>query len=71
MRKLYFLLSLSTVASYATAATPEMIMPWIIGFILIVSLFFWGVFKALKTQQLIYTLAMLPFILLIIGMFVL
>jgi hypothetical protein len=32
-------------------------------------LFFWGVYKAVKTQKTVYTLAMLPFILLMVGMF--
>ena len=39
------------------------------GFIGVVGLFFWGVYKATKTQKIIYTLAMLPFLLGIIGMF--
>ncbi len=32
-------------------------------------LFFWGVYKAVKTQKTVYTLAMLPFFLLMVGMF--
>lgn len=39
------------------------------GFIIIVGLFFWGVYKAVKTQKTIYVLAMLPFVLLLVGMF--
>ena len=39
------------------------------GFIIIVGLFFWGVYKAVKTQKTIYTLAMLPFVLLLAWMF--
>ena len=39
------------------------------GFIIIVGLFFWGVYKAVKTQKTIYALAMLPFVLLLAGMF--
>ena len=38
-------------------------------FILTVGLFFWGIYKAVKTQELIYTLALLPFFLLMVGMF--
>ena len=38
-------------------------------FIVIIVLFFWGVYKTVKTQKKIYTLAMLPFILLMFGMF--
>jgi len=39
------------------------------GLIIIVGLFFWGVYKAVKTQKTIYTFAMLPFVLLLLGMF--
>ncbi len=39
------------------------------GFIIIVGLFFWGVYKAVKTQKTIYALAMLPFALLLVAMF--
>ncbi len=39
------------------------------GFILMVGLFFWGVYKAVKTQKKIYVLPMLPFVLLLVGMF--
>ena len=39
------------------------------GFIIIIGLFFWGVYKAVKTQKTIYVLAMLPFVLLLLGMF--
>jgi len=39
------------------------------GLIIIVGLFFWGVYKAVKTQKTIYALAMLPFVLLLAGMF--
>ena len=38
-------------------------------FVLGIVLFFWGIYKAVKTQKTIYTLAMLPFILLLVGMF--
>jgi len=48
---------------------PAILLPWAIGFVVGIGLFFWGIFKALKTQQTIYMLALLPFILLIIGMF--
>lgn len=41
----------------------------IAGFAVTLILFFWGVYKAAKTQQIVYTLAMLPFVLGIIGMF--
>ena len=41
----------------------------LLGFIIIVGLFFWGIYKAVKTQKTIYALAMLPFVLLLISMF--
>ncbi|MDQ1325619.1 MAG: hypothetical protein QG564_743 [Campylobacterota bacterium] len=41
----------------------------LIGFVATLAFFFWGVYKAAKTQKIIYMLAMLPFILGIIGMF--
>ena len=40
-------------------------------FILSVTLFFWGAYKAANTQKKIYLLAFLPFLLLIAGMFLL
>ncbi|MDQ7086212.1 MAG: hypothetical protein Q9M36_15495 [Sulfurovum sp.] len=40
-------------------------------FTLSVILFFWGIYKALKTQKTLYTLALLPFVLLILAMFLL
>ncbi len=39
------------------------------GFLIIVGFFFWGIYKAVKTQKTIYALAMLPFVLLLVGMF--
>ena len=39
------------------------------GFIIIVALFFWGVHKAIKTQKLVYALALLPFTVLLFWMF--
>ena len=36
-----------------------------------VLLFFWGVYKMVKTQKKIYLLAFVPFLLLIAGMFLL
>ena len=40
-------------------------------FILATVSFFWGTYKAMKTQETRYMLATLPFILLILGMFLL
>jgi hypothetical protein len=41
----------------------------ILIFLVTTGLFFWGVFKALKTQKSIYMLAMVPFFLMMVGMF--
>jgi len=41
----------------------------IILFLVIIGLFFWGIFKALKTQKKVYIFAMMPFIFLLAGMF--
>jgi hypothetical protein len=38
-------------------------------FIITVGLFFWGIHKAVKTQKTVYAWALLPFILLMLGMF--
>jgi hypothetical protein len=39
------------------------------AFVAVVGLFFWGIYKAVKTQKTIYTLALLPFVILIFWMF--
>jgi len=39
------------------------------GLLAIIILFFWGVYKAVKTQELVYTLAFLPFLVLLAWMF--
>lgn len=38
-------------------------------FIVSVILFFWGIYKAIKTQKKIYLLAFTPFLFLMVGMF--
>jgi len=38
-------------------------------FIIVVVLFFWGVYKAVQTNKTIYALAMLPFVILLFWMF--
>jgi len=40
-------------------------------FVLSISLFFWGIYKMLKTQKIIYAWMMLPFLLFIIAMMLL
>ncbi len=39
------------------------------GLAVVIILFFWGVYKAVKTQKLVYALALLPFILSLFWMF--
>ena len=41
----------------------------VIAFFITVTLFFWGVYKALKTQKATYMWAMVPFFALIVGIF--
>jgi len=41
----------------------------ILIFLVTLVLFFWGVFKAVKTQKVTYMLAMVPFFMLMIGIF--
>jgi hypothetical protein len=43
----------------------------LIVFLFSIVLFFWGIFKTLSTQRKIYSLAFLPFLLLMLGMFLL
>lgn len=64
-----FLVFLFISVSLLATEDPSILLPWAIGFMLGIGLFFWGVYKALKTQQTIYMWALLPFIFLIIGMF--
>ena len=42
---------------------------YLVIFLFIIALFFWGVYKAIKTQEKIYALALLPFVILLIVMF--
>ena len=39
------------------------------GLFVVIVLFFWGIYKAVKTQKLIYSLALLPFTALLFWMF--
>jgi len=64
-----FYLFLSMTLFLSANEDPIILLPWAIGFLVGVGLFFWGIYKALKTQQTIYMLALLPFIFLIVGMF--
>ncbi len=69
MIKIFLLFLLTSILAFA--GEKMTIPPYVAlsGFILIIGLFFWGVYKAVKTQKTIYVLAMLPFVLLLLGMF--
>ncbi|MEA1954168.1 MAG: hypothetical protein U9O24_07225 [Campylobacterota bacterium] len=69
MMKIFLLLLLSSVWVFATDKIA--IPPYVAlgGLLSVIALFFWGVYKAVQRQKTIYTLAMLPFIILLIGMF--
>jgi hypothetical protein len=38
-------------------------------FIFVISLFFWGIYKLVKTQEKFYLIALLPFVALLFAMF--
>ncbi len=66
------ILSLLLMVSPLVFASKTMLIPPYIALsalIIIVGLFFWGVYRAVKTQKTIYVLAMLPFVFLLVGMF--
>jgi hypothetical protein len=70
--KKYLLLSIFNTLIFAQEqAKPQSNLGYIylLLFIVTVGLFFWGVYKAVKTQKNIYAWALLPFILLMLGMF--
>ncbi|WP_373028387.1 hypothetical protein [Sulfurovum sp.] len=55
--------------SLCATENPMILLPWGIGFIVALGIFFWGIYKAIKTQKSIYMLTLLPFLFLMIGMF--
>jgi len=50
----------------ATLFSPSLILG---GFVLVILLFFWGIYKAVKTQNKYYALALLPFIIVLFILF--
>ncbi len=64
-----FLFFVFITLSLSATENPSVLLPWAIGFIVTIGLFFWGIYKVLKTQQTIFMLALLPFLGLIVGMF--
>ncbi len=63
---LFFLTSILAFAGEKISIPPYVALS---GFVVIVGLFFWSIYKAVKTQNTIYALGMLPFILLLAWMF--
>ena len=68
MMKVFLSFIFVTLSLYATE-DPIILLPWGIGFIVTIGIFFWGVHKAIKTQKIIYMLTLLPLLVLILGMF--
>jgi len=67
MIKISLLFLGGTVGAFAANATANF---FLLGFIIfIIGLFFWGVYKAIKTQKNSYMFAMLPFILFLVWVF--
>lgn len=69
MMKIFPLFLLTSILAFSSEKMT--IHPYVAlsGFIIITGLFFWGIYRAIKTQNTIYALAMLPFVLLLIAMF--
>ncbi len=69
MIKIFSLFLLTSILAFAGEKVS--IPPYVAlsGFIIIVGLFFWGIYKAVKTQKVVYTLFLLPFVLLLFWMF--
>jgi len=68
MIKIFLIFVLITL-SVSANENPMVLLPWAMGFIVAIGLFFWGIYKAVKTQKTVYMLALLPFTLLLVGMF--
>ena len=69
MMKFFMLFVFSTLLIYAGEDVKLPAYAVISAVIIVIVLFFWGVFKAVQTQRLIYTLALLPFTALLFWMF--
>ena len=69
MTKIIFLFIISTLLIFAGEKVVLPAYAAISGLITIVALFFWGVYKAIQTQKLVYALALIPFTLLLFWMF--
>ena len=63
---LFFMLTVMALATEKVAISPYVA---IAGLVALIGLFFWGIYKAIRTQKLIYALALLPFTILLFWMF--
>ncbi len=64
-----FLAFVFVTLSLCATENPMILLPWGIGFIVAIGIFFWGIYKAIKTQRTIYILSLLPILLFMIGIF--
>jgi len=55
--------------SLCATENPMILLPWGIGLIVAIGIFFWGVYKTIKTQRTVYILTFLPIFFFIIGIF--
>lgn len=69
MMRRFSLFLVGTLYLHAGEALPVPASVLVGGAILSIVLFFWGIYKAVRTQKLVYALAFLPFLLLIAWMF--
>jgi drug/metabolite transporter superfamily protein YnfA len=69
MMKLILLFLFSTLMAFAGEKAAIPAYAALSGMLIIIGLFFWGIYKAVKTQKTIYAVALLPFVLLLFVMF--
>jgi len=69
MMKFVVLFVLSTLLIFAGEKVVLPAYAAISALIVVLALFFWGIYKAVQTQRLVYALALLPFTLLLFWMF--
>ncbi|WP_295421117.1 hypothetical protein [Sulfurovum sp.] len=70
MIRLLLMLNTSTLYLFAGEQLPVPSSVIIGGALLTIVLFFWGIYKAVRTQRTVYALAFLPFLILIVWMFI-
>jgi hypothetical protein len=69
MIKFILLIIFSTLVIFAGEKVTIPAYAALSGFLIVIGFFFWGVYKAVKTQKAIYAIALLPFVLLLFWMF--